>query len=327
MEEPVVITGGAGFLGSHLAKAFLARGLKTIIIDNLFRGKREYVWPQTIFYNIDIADEQNISLINHIFEKHRPRIVIHYAAINGTKYFYEIPDFVFVKNSEATRIITELAVKHGVELLVYASSSEVYGEPMQIPIPEEHPIILDLNVERDSYAASKAYGEFYIKYRTRNTRTRYLILRIFNTYGPYMDTSEYGQVIPEFIRKVLLENHFTIIGDGKQTRSFLYVEDHVEYAIKLVETKRYDEVYNIGSEEEITILDLARMIHEITGKDFNPIFLSPRPHDRVKRRPNTTKIRRVTRYTPRTNLREGLIKTICWYATQWRKQLEICKSN
>jgi UDP-glucuronate decarboxylase len=185
-------------------------------------------------------------------------------------------------------------------------------EQTKIPTPEDHPIILEFYAERDSYAASKAFGEFYTRY-VAGRRPNYLILRIFNTYGPRMDTSEYGQVIPEFIRKVLREEEFTIIGDGTQTRAFMHVDDHVRIVKRLVETGPYNDVYNVGSSQEVAILELARIMHEIVGRSFKPVFLPPRPHDRKRRCPDITKIIKATGLTPQIDLYTGLRQTTKWY--------------
>ena len=147
-------------------------------------------------------------------------MIFHYAAINGTKYFYDIPYQVIDNNIRMTQNVLSACEKTSVNKIIYASSSEVYGEPLYIPTPESHPILLNVHTVRDSYASSKAICEFYVKLLSIKNKIEYLILRIFNTYGPNMDTSEYGQVIPEFIDKMFDNKKFSIIGDGKHTRSF-----------------------------------------------------------------------------------------------------------
>jgi nucleoside-diphosphate-sugar epimerase len=306
----VLVTGGAGFLGSHIAEGYLRDGHEVVVVDSLFRGREEYVPKGAFFYNVDLAREP--AAVEKIFERHQPHLVFHYAAINGTKYFYDIPHKVFQDNMEMTINVVNAAARFPPRLFVYASSSEIYGEPLKIPTPEDHPIILEFYAERDSYAASKAFGEFYTRY-VAGRRSSYLVLRIFNTYGPRMDTSEYGQVIPEFIRKVLREEEFTIIGDGTQTRAFMHVEDHVRIVKKLLETGPYNDVYNVGSSQEVAILELARIIHEIVGRPFKPVFLPPRPYDRRRRCPDITKITKATGQTPQINLYTGLRQTIKWY--------------
>lgn len=320
--QKVLITGSAGFLGSHLAEGLLDLGYSVVGIDNLFRGRKEYL-PNNknfTFYRLDLTHETD-QLVK-IMEKERPDIVIHYAAINGTKYFYDIPYQVLNFNIKMTLNLLNAIkeVKLSLESIVYASSSEVYGEsPLKIPTPEDHPIILDILAERDSYAASKAIGEFYVKLFCKKYGIKFLIYRIFNTYGPRMDTSEYGQVIPEFIRKAFFEDEFTIIGDGTQTRSFCYVSDHVRIALELMQ-KASNEVINVGSDEEIRIYDLAEKICEIVGKEFKPKFLEPRKNDPKQRRPDISKLKKYTK-PPKISLDEGLRRTISWYASKWGVKL------
>jgi nucleoside-diphosphate-sugar epimerase len=166
--------------------------------------------------------------------------------------------------------------------------------------------MIQLNVfsDRDSYASSKAIGEFYVKYYCMQYGIDYLILRPFNTYGTRMDNTKYGQVVPEFFRK-LEDDEFTIIGDGKQTRSFCHVDDHKRLSVMLSQEVSND-VINIGNDEQVTILDLAEKIHNLNGKEFKPNFLPPRDYDTQKRQPNISKIKE---YFPKyefINLTKGL---------------------
>jgi nucleoside-diphosphate-sugar epimerase len=141
---------------------------------------------------------------------------------------------------------------------------------------------------------------------------KYLILRLFNAYGPRMDSSEYGQVIPEFIRKIFVEPEFTIIGPGTQTRSFCYVDDNIEMTFRTFKTIN-NEIFNVGNDEEISIIELAKIMHEIVGKEFKYKLLPPREGDPNRRVPNINKLVSKIGYRPQVSLKEGLIKTIEWY--------------
>jgi len=305
-------------LGSHLAEALLREGYFVIGIDNFFRGKKEYLpsHKNFKFYKLDLVKEKD--KLVEVLVREKPEVIIHYAAINGTKYFYDIPYRVLDDNVRMTQNILSAILESKIRIrkIVYASSSEVYGDnPHKIPTPEDHPIILNPRAKRHSYAASKAIGEFYIKLFCEEHGAEYLILRIFNTYGPKMDTSEYGQVVPEFIRKAFFSKEFTIIGDGKQTRSFCYVEDHVRMVLDLLH-KASNEIINVGSDEEIRIYDLAKKICQIIGREFKPKFLKPRENDPRRRCPDISKLKRYTE-PPKINLDEGLKRTIRWYAVKW----------
>ncbi len=312
-----MVTGVAGFIGSFLGERLLEEGYEVIGIDNLFRGKLENIEhlkanPRFSFYPVDIRDEN----IDGLFEN--VELVFHCAAINGTQHFYERPLDVLDVNVRGTVNILECASKHKVNKFIYASSSEVYGEPSYFPTNESHPIILpNVSNPRYSYAASKAIDEYYTHWYGHVHGFSYLVLRIFNVYGPRMDTSNYGQVIPEFIRKLLLEPEFTIIGDGNQTRSFCYVDDIVELIIRAARSVDNDTL-NLGNPQEITILNLARRLHQIEAKEFKYRLLPSRAGDSQRRLPDVTKAKKLLGYEPRKDIEEGLRLTLNWYKKRWR---------
>jgi len=308
----IVLTGAAGFLGSFLSEELLNHNYNVVGIDNFFRGKKEYLpkHKNFKFYKIDLVKEYK--KIKEIIQNEKPEIVIHYAAINGTKYFYDMPYQVINDNVVMTQNLLKACVNSSVKKIVYASSSETYGEPEIIPTPEIHPILLNIHTDRDSYASSKAINDFYVKLFAKEHNIDYLILRIFNTYGPHMDTSEYGQVIPEFISKMFSKNQFTIIGNGEHTRSFCYVTDHIRLVRKLVE-KISNEVINVGNDKEITINKLAETIHKIENKKFNPKHLKEREYDHKRRQPDITKLKKLIDDYPKITLEKGLKKTIDAY--------------
>lgn len=304
-----LVTGAAGFLGSFLSEDLLKKGYEVVGFDNFFRGKKEYLpnHDNFKFYELDLVKENK--RFSDLLEKEKPKFLFHYAAINGTKYFYDIPYQVLNDNIKITQNVLNACMNSTVEKIVYASSSEIYGEPMKIPITETHPILLNVHTDRDSYASSKAIGEFYIKLFAKQNKIDYLILRVFNTYGPHMDTSEYGQVIPEFIQKMFNNNEFTIIGDGKQTRSFCYVSDHTRVVIKLSE-KISNEIVNIGNDKEIRIIELAEKIHRLENKNFNPKYLPRREYDHKRRCPDISKLKKFIDDQPNLTLEQGLKLTI-----------------
>ena len=304
-----LVTGAAGFLGSFLSEELLDNEYKVVGVDNFFRGKQEYLpdHKNFKFSKIDLARQPD--KISELVKNEQPDIIFHYAAINGTKYFYNIPYQVINDNVLMTQNVLNACKHSTVEKIVYASSSETYGEPLQIPTPETHPMLLNIHTNRDSYASSKAICDFYIKLFAKEYKIKYLILRIFNTYGPHMDTSEYGQVIPEFINKMFKDKQFTIIGDGSHTRSFCYVSDHVRLVRKLAENVS-NEIVNVGNNEEIKIVDLAKMIHKIEGKKFDPKYLPEREYDHKKRQPDISKLKKLINDSPQVTLEEGIQKTI-----------------
>jgi len=307
--KTVLITGAAGFLGSFLSEELLINNYRVIGVDNFFRGKKEYlpIHNDFEFYEMDLVKQPE--KIKEIIKKEKPEIMIHYAAINGTKYFYDIPYQVINDNVRMTQNVLEACKQSTVKKIIYASSSETYGEPQQIPTPETHPILLNIHTNRDSYASSKAINDFYVKLFAQENNIDYLIFRIFNTYGPHMDTSEYGQVIPEFINKMFNDPEFTIIGNGEHTRSFCYVDDHTRLARKLIENVS-NEIVNLGNDKEITINHLAETIHRLENKEFNPTYLPEREYDHKRRKADITKLKKLTNDAPKISLEEGIRKTM-----------------
>jgi nucleoside-diphosphate-sugar epimerase len=304
-----VVTGAAGFLGSFLSTELLEHNYRVIGIDNFFRGKKEYLPSHNnfTFHEIDLVNQQGE--LKKIVSMEKPELMIHYAAINGTKYFYDIPYQVINNNVRMTQNVLEVCRKPCVKKIVYASSSETYGEPLKIPTPETHPILLNVHSNRDSYASSKAISDFYVRLFAEENGKKYLILRIFNTYGPHMDTSEYGQVIPEFINKMFNDKEFRIIGNGEQTRCFCYVSDHTRLARKLME-KTSNEIVNLGNDRETKIIELARMIHGISRKGFQPKHLPGREYDHKRRKPDISKLKKLINDYPKISLEEGLKLTM-----------------
>jgi nucleoside-diphosphate-sugar epimerase len=310
-----LVTGAAGFIGSYLSEELLKNNYDVVGVDNFFRGKKEYLPDHNnfTFYKIDLVEDA-LKFIE-IVKREKPELLFHYAAINGTKYFYDIPFKVINNNVRMTQNVLDACKQSFIKKIIYASSSEVYGEPLKIPTPETHPILLNIHTDRDCYASSKALCEFYVKLFSKQNKKDYLILRIFNTYGPHMDTSEYGQVIPEFIKKMFNNSEFTIIGNGEHTRSFCYISDHTRLTRKLIE-QISNEIVNLGNDKETKIFDLAREMHKIENKDFRPKYLPGREYDHKRRQPDLLKMKKLINDYPKINLREGLEKTIKDYKKQ-----------
>ena len=310
--KKILITGAAGFLGSFLSKELLNNEYEVVGIDNFFRGKEEYLpkHDNFKFYKLDLTEKSD--KLKNIIKSEKPEIIIHYAAINGTKFFYDIPYQVINDNVCMTQNILSSCKNSTVKKIVYASSSETYGEPLKIPTAETHPILLNIHTDRDSYASSKAICDFYVKLFAKENKIDFLILRIFNTYGPNMDTSEYGQVVPEFIHKMFNDKQFTIIGNGEHTRSFCYVDDHTRLVRKLVENVS-NEIINVGNDKETKIVDLAKTMHDLISKEFNPKYLPGRECDHKRRRPDISKLKKLVNDEPQISLRDGVKKTIKWY--------------
>lgn len=313
----VLITGAAGFIGSFLCDELLDHGYTVYGIDNFFRGKFEnikHLQNNTKFTleEIDLSDPNNIGPVQKLVRSKGIDTVIHLAAINGTAYFYDRPLFVLDQNIKITQNLLHAITDTMVNYIVYTSSSEVYGEPLTFPTNEQHPILLNALSDRDSYAASKALGDFYIRLFAEKYNIKWLILRVFNTYGERMVGTRYGQVIPEFITRMLFEEKFTILGNGSNTRSFCYVKD-TTLAMRLLIEKQMTGLLNLGNDQETSIVDLARKLHVLENKAFNPVFLEGRPHDHKRRFPDIQQLKLLLPSLKFTNLDLGLRQVIDFY--------------
>lgn len=316
-----LVTGGAGFIGSHMCELIDEKGSVFCVWDNLFRGKydniRDLIDGSNTFLRIDMADEDNIPEMVDSLLDFRPDIIFHYAAINGTQYFYDAPAEVLETNVACTHnLMKALRRAKGIcpdlhPKIVYASSSEVYGEPLHMPSRESDVTYVVVEHDRDSYAASKLVGEFYVKLISQELGLPWIALRLFNVYGPRMVGTKYGQVIPEFIHR-LAEGEYPlkILGDGKHTRSFCYVDDNVNFTWDLALSHVENEVFNIGSDEEVTIEALARSIMDKMGIDPQFEFLPERVGDHKRRRPDTSKLNQAIGKRDYISLEDGLARMI-----------------
>lgn len=297
-----IITGGAGFIGSYICEEIVAKGGEILVIDNLFRGKIENVdkiiniKKQLII--LDLADVKNIEKIGSIILKFKPTHIFHYAAINGTQYFYDMPGEVVTVNSIVTYVILSsikfaLAIDNNIKpLIIYASTSEVYGEPTIIPTPESAQTYVRIDQNRDSYAVAKLVGEFYIKMLCKEMNLDYYILRLFNVYGPRMIGTKYGQVIPEFIQRLSSgEYPLCLFGNGNHTRAFCFISDNVRVTMEVINKCPKNNVYNIGNPVETTIKDLAFLIMKILGIEPKIKILPEREGDHHRRIPSINKIK------------------------------------
>ena len=284
----ILVTGAAGFMGSHLCDYLLDCKHNVFGLDNFFRGNKKNLpnHKNFKFYNFNLLFKDGLK---NIINDNNVDLIIHYAAINGTKYFYDIPFKVCNENLVMTQNLLS-CTGQSVKKIIYASSSEVYGPSPKTPTNESQPIILHSNEDRDSYASSKAMGEFLVRLWAQENKKEYIILRPFNTYGSRMATNGYGQVIPEFIERILKKENFFMYGDGKQTRSFCHITDHVKILSDYL-IHSQNQIFNIGFNEEINILNLAKSIHNLLNEHFNPTHVPAWSNDTKWRKPCLSKLK------------------------------------
>jgi UDP-glucose 4-epimerase len=305
-----LITGGAGFIGSHLAERLLDRGDRVVLLDNLSTGSMENIRhlkasPQ-MQYHLDNID--NRQLVAELVDD--ADIIVHLAAAVGVKLIVESPVRTIETNVNGTQRILEAAAKKR-KLVVTASTSEVYGKNTNVPFHEDADLVLGPTTKgRWSYAASKALDEFLALSYWKEKKLPVIVVRLFNTVGP-RQTGRYGMVLPNFVKAALAHEPISVYGDGKQTRCFCDVRDTVEALIRLIDSQRaIGEVVNIGNTEEISIEALAHLVKDRTASastvEFIPYDQAYEPgfEDMMRRVPSVDKLFSITGFRPQTSLNE-----------------------
>ena len=314
-----LITGGAGFIGSHLSDALLDGGHQVLVLDNLSTGSMDNIahlkGRAGFEYFIDTFD--NEPLLAELID--RSDVVFHLAAAVGVKLIVEQPVYTIETNLHGTEVVLKHANKKK-KLVVIASTSEVYGKSEAVPFREDSDLVMGPTPKhRWAYACSKAIDEFLALAYWKERKLPVIIVRFFNTVGP-RQTGTYGMVIPNFVRQALAGEPITVFGDGLQTRSFSHVHDVVGAVLKLVvEPKAIGQVVNIGNTQEITIRALADRVRELSGSS-SPIKLIPYDEayesgfeDMPRRVPDLTKIEGLIGYRPRYSLDDILAQVIEYF--------------
>jgi len=311
----ILITGGAGFIGSHLSDAYIKRGDEVYVIDDLSTGTIDNIQHlkghPRFHYTIDSVHNQPVTaeLID------RCDVVFHLAAAVGVKLIVESPVRTIETNVHGTEVVLSVANKKKKKVLI-ASTSEVYGLSTDVPFREDGNLVMGATTKgRWSYACSKAIDEFLALAYWREKKLPTIVVRLFNTVGP-RQTGQYGMVIPTFVKQALAGRPITVYGDGKQSRCFGYVGDVVGALVKLMDhPDAVGQVFNIGSNTEISILELANRIKQITRSDSEIVFV---PYDEAyeegfedmpRRVPDISKIGKFVGFRPEMSL-EGILESV-----------------
>lgn len=308
----VLVTGGAGFIGSHLAERLLKDGNNVVVVDNLSTGVLENIesCKNRAEFNFIEGDIRDAELMDTLVE--RSDVVFHLAAAVGVKLIADRPVHTIETNISGTEVVLDAANKFGKSVFI-ASSSEVYGKNEAVPFREDDDIVLgSTRMPRWSYACSKAIDEFLALAFHQQYGLRTVIGRFFNTVGP-KQTGQYGMVVPRFVQWALKGKPVSIYGTGQQMRCFCYVEDVIEAVIGLMDSEQAaGNVYNIGSTEEVSIEGLADKIIEMTGSkskkeyvDYEEAYGMPM-EDMMRRVPSLERIKNAIGWEPKTNLTETL---------------------
>jgi UDP-glucose 4-epimerase len=313
-----LITGGAGFIGSHLAERLLTMGQRVHVLDNLSTGAIENVkmlrsFPDFEFVMDEVSNERVLAELVDASD-----IVFHLAATVGVQKIIDSPVETIVNNVHGTETVLNAVAKKRRKIVV-ASTSEVYGKSVDLPFQEDGDLVLGATSKsRWSYACSKAIDEFLALAYWKEKKTPAVVARLFNTIGP-RQSGQYGMVVPRFIGQALSQQDVTVYGTGEQTRSFTYVDDVVEWLIRLSHDDRaVGEIYNLGNPHEITITDLAQRILRLTASSSRIRYV---PYDQAyesgfedmgRRDPDISKVTALTGYRPQVGVDEALERTIEW---------------
>lgn len=306
----VLVTGGAGFLGSHLCDRFLAEGFEVVAMDNLITGNLANI--QHLF-GVDGFTFVKHDVTNYTFVEGRLDYIMHFASPASPIDYLKLPIQTLKVGAMGTHKILGLAKEKGARVLI-ASTSEVYGDPLIHPQTEDYWGNVNPIGYRGVYDEAKRFMEAmtmaYHRYHGVETR----IVRIFNTYGPRMRVDD-GRALPAFASQAIRGEDITVFGDGSQTRSFCYVDDLIEGIYRLLMS---DEVYpvNIGNPAEISILDFAKEVIELTGSTSKIVYKDLPQDDPKVRQPNITRAREILGWEPKVVRREGLAKTLEYFKTQ-----------
>jgi len=306
----ILITGGAGFVCSHLADTLFEKNHNLILLDNLLTGNKN---------NIEhLLDHKNVNFIQHDVQDHidiseEIDFIFHFASAASPIAYQENPVNTLKAGSIGTINTLGLAkVKNAAYLL--ASTSEIYGDPEVSPQSEEYWGNVNPNGERSMYDEAKRFAEAATATYSRTYNLQTKVVRIFNTYGPRMQLND-GRVVTNFIYQALKNQNITVYGDGNQTRSFCFVTDTVEGIIEALDSNS-GEVFNIGNPLEITVNELAETIIKLTNSSSKIKFKELPIDDPLKRKPDITKAKELLGWQPKVGLEEGLQKTISWVNSQ-----------
>ncbi len=313
----IVVTGGAGFIGSHLCEALLGRGHRVTAIDNFLTGNRANIGhllsnPMFGFVEHDIVqplDTKEISALESI------GAVFHLASPASPADFSKIPLEIAIINSQGTHNVLEFARRHSAKYLI-TSTSEAYGDPEVHPQREDYRGNVSTTGPRACYDEGKRFGEAITSVYVREYGLDGRIVRIFNTYGPRMNPQD-GRSVPNFITQSLLSKPLTLYGDGSQTRSYCYVSDMVAglIAVMFAPSETRGTIFNVGNPDERTIKAFAEIIRDLCGSPSQIEYLPALQDDPARRCPDITRVSSSLGWRPTVALEEGLKATIAWFRT------------
>lgn len=295
----ILVTGGAGFIGSHLVDRLVQEGQEIVVVDNLSTGKRRNLNRAAEFYKVDIQS----SRLERVFRNERPSMVMHLAAQMDVRRSVEDPTYDAQVNILGTVNVLQQAANHGTRKVIFASSGgAIYGEQEVFPAPESHP-----TQPLSPYGISKLSGEYYLSYFQRMSGIQCVALRLANVYGPRQDPEGEAGVVAIFTRKLLDGEQPVINGNGRQTRDFVYVDDVVEAHLAAM-NKDVLGVYNVGTGEETTVNDLFRILADLIRPGCKELHGPAKKGEQIRSVVDAGKLHQLG-WEPKTSIQEGLSRT------------------
>ncbi len=302
----ILVTGGAGFIASHIVDKIILIGHDCVVVDNLLTGKEHNINPKAIFYKVSISDMEEMETV---FSKERPNIVNHHAAQIDVRKSVREPVYDAQVNILGSLNLIELSRKYRVDKFIYASTGgAVYGEPLYLPVDEDHPVY-----PLSHYGVSKHTVEHYLHVFSKLYGFRYTVLRYANVYGPRQNPCGEAGVVAIFSEQMLAGEKPTIFGDGSKTRDYVFVDDVVDANIVVMNNRGDNEAFNLGWGREVSDQKVFETIRDALGVDIEPIYDKKRPGEVDRICIGNAKIKRWLDWQPKVPFEEGIARTTSWY--------------
>lgn len=300
----VLVTGGAGFIGSHIVDRYIQEGYQVVVADNLSTGRRRNVHRGARFYRADIRGRW----LERVFRRERPAVVSHHAAQMNVRRSVQDPVFDAETNILGTLNVLQLAVRYGVRKVIFASSGgAVYGEPERLPVAESHP-----TRPSSPYGISKAVGDEYLRYFKDASGLEFVSLRYANVYGPRQDPDGEAGVVAIFAKKMLLGDQPLINGNGRQTRDYVYVDDVVEANVAAL-SKGARGIYNVGTGKETSVSELFQLLADLINPSIRPAHGPAKKGEQLRISLDSSRLHTELEWEPRVALKDGLARTVEYF--------------